>query len=82
MAAWLAARGCTLEVEVDALAPGWHELSGDHLMLGRGGRVVGCRGQVALVVQMRNPARLADGADHAMALLLDEYGRRRQAVSA
>lgn len=82
MSAWLATRSCMLEVEIDALAPVWHELSCDHLMLVRGGRVVEGRGQVALVVQMRNPARLADGADHAMALLLDEYGRRRQAVRA
>lgn len=82
MSAWLATRSCSLEVEIDALAPLWHELSCDHLMLVRGGRVVEGRGQVALVVQMRNPARLADGADHAMALLLDEYGRRRQAVRA
>lgn len=82
MSTWLATRSSMLEVEIDALAPVWHELSCDHLMLVRGGRVVEGGGQVVLVVQMRNPARLADGADHAMGILLDEYGRRRQAVRA
>ena len=79
---WLAGRGCALELEIDVLAPVWHELSCDHLMLVRGGRASEARGQAVLVVQMRNPARLADGADHAMAIFLDEYDRRRRAVRA
>ena len=67
---------------IDGSASAWHELACDHLKLVRGGRVIEGCGQVVLVVQTRNPSRLADGADHAMAILLDEYGRRRQSVSA
>lgn len=80
--AWLGGRACALELGIDVLAPVWHDLACDQLMMVRGRNPARGLDQVVLVAQMRNPARLADGADQAMAIFLDEYDRRRQSVRA
>lgn len=82
MGAWMASRSGALEVGIDGFDPAWHELGCDRLLLVRGERFVKGLGQAVLLAQLRAPAPLAGGADHALAMLLDEYACRRQSVRA
>lgn len=79
--AWLGSPECAVCIGIDARSQAWHDVPCDHLLLVRGDRAADGAGRLVLAAQLRSAASLPDGAAHAIAILLNEYGQRRSRIT-